>query len=170
MGKDRDLIDGKVLKTGEKITEDALRIIRGRIDKERYCNGSSYGGAGTVGKSGVLEIEAATNQAVCCIDVDRNLIDPEFLQNYLVFIRPEWMSHAIGTRKDPNIGKGIVANRLIPIPPISIQVRIQSVLKTIQKTIDAQKYESECLDAVFCSMIDSMMTGKTRMKEGGIGK
>ncbi len=96
-----------------------------------------YGGGGTVGKSGILGIEAATNQAVCCIEPRPDLFDSWYLLYYMVFYRPQWMKFAIGTRKDPNIGKGIIENLTLPIPPISEQETIAHVLRTVERAKEA---------------------------------
>ena len=71
-----------------------------------------YGGAGTIGKSGLLGIEAATNQAVASILPNPAVFDPEFLHYQLMHLRGEWMQFSQGNRKDPNINKSVVEDML----------------------------------------------------------
>jgi type I restriction enzyme S subunit len=43
----------------------------------------------TIGKTCITTMEAATNQACCAfIPIKKDLIDPYFLQQYLIFRRP----------------------------------------------------------------------------------
>lgn len=71
--KTLDLNYGKVISTEENITEEGLLSIRGGINPPGTIMIAMYGGEGTIGKSGVLGISAATNQANC-------FYSPEFKQ------------------------------------------------------------------------------------------
>jgi len=66
-----------------------------------------YGGAGTVGKNGILKIEAAVNQALCAILPSRNAL-PEYVHAYVQFLRPFWMERAVSARKAGNISQELV--------------------------------------------------------------
>jgi len=89
-----------------------------------------YGGAGTIGKSGVLGIEAATNQAIASLLPNPAVFDPEFLHYQLMHLRGEWMQFSQGNRKDPNINKSVVEDMLIWLPEdIGLQRGIAAHLK-----------------------------------------
>lgn len=119
--KTLDLNLGLVVKTQEKITAAALRSIRGEMLPVGTVLVAMYGGAGTIGKSGLLGIEAYTNQAICALQPDRKLLSPEFLHAWISFVRPEWMRYSGGNRKDPNISKSIVERMTLPLPSLAVQ-------------------------------------------------
>lgn len=66
--KTLDLNEREVRATEECITQAGFDSIRGRVPPSGTVMVAMYGGAGTVGKSGILGIAAVTNQAVCCIE------------------------------------------------------------------------------------------------------
>ena len=65
--KTLDLNFSYITKTEEMITEEALESFRGKINPRGSVMIAMYGGSGTIGKSGVLNISAATNQSIASI-------------------------------------------------------------------------------------------------------
>ncbi|MBI3234127.1 MAG: restriction endonuclease subunit S [Bacteroidetes bacterium] len=122
-----------------------------------------YGGAGTIGKNGLIQIEAVTNQAVCGI-YPSNKVTSRFLQFYLHFFRPYWMIVATGTRKDPNIGQDAVKNMILPIPPLIEQVaivnHIEKETEIISKTIATIEKEITLVQEYRTALIAEAVTGK----------
>jgi type I restriction enzyme, S subunit len=104
--KTLDLNCGWVITTEEFISSSAFSEIRGELLPIGTVMVAMYGGSGTIGKSGILGLPATTNQALCSILPNSNTFVPEFLHSWLVLIRPEWMKHSGGNRRDPNINKG----------------------------------------------------------------
>ena len=92
-----------------------------------------YGGPSTVGKTGLLKVEAATNQSVCCVFPDPEFLDPYYLLCYFTYIRSSWLRYAIGSRL--NITMNIVKERLIPLPSIQVQQEIGNRLQPINAII-----------------------------------
>lgn len=133
--KTLDLNFGLVMDTEEKISLEAFRAIRGELLPVGTVLVAMYGGAGTIGKSGILGIEACTNQAVCALQPKAEILDSEFLHEWICFVRPEWMRLAGGNRKDPNINKSVVENMTLPLPPLDDQQHIVARLK--QQLADA---------------------------------
>lgn len=114
--KTLDLNCGTVVASEERITKEGLRSIRGGVNPPGTVMVAMYGGAGTIGKSGLLGVEAATNQAVASILPNAAAFDPEFLHYQLMHLRSEWMQFSQGNRKDPNINKSVVEDMLIWLP------------------------------------------------------
>lgn len=114
--KTLDLNCGTVLRSEEWITTEGLRSIRGGINPPGTVMVAMYGGSGTIGKSGVLGVEAATNQAIASILPSPKVFDSEFLHYQLMHLRGEWMQFSQGNRKDPNINKSVVENMLVWLP------------------------------------------------------
>jgi type I restriction enzyme, S subunit len=119
--KTLDLNFGIVTDTQEKISKEALKSIRGKMLPKGTVLVAMYGGAGTIGKSGILGIEACTNQAICAMQPDASLLNYNYLHEWLCYIRPEWMQYSSGNRKDPNINKAVVEAMTIPLPPLKAQ-------------------------------------------------
>ena len=114
--KTLDLNCAIVTETEEHITPVGLKSIRGGLNPVGSVMVAMYGGAGTIGKSGVLGIEAATNQAVASILPNAGVFDSDFLHFQLCHLRGEWMQYSQGNRKDPNINKSVVEDMLVWLP------------------------------------------------------
>ncbi len=137
--KTLDLNCAVVEKTEECISDDAFAAIRGEMLPVGTVMVAMYGGEGTIGKSGILGLEAITNQAICSILPNPEVFVPEFLHYWLILIRAEWMKHSSGNRRDPNINKNIVAQMDCPMPPISKQKQIAAYLS--EKMTQADKLQ-----------------------------
>jgi type I restriction enzyme S subunit len=139
--KTLDLNCDIVRQTEECISDEAFKIIRGRVLPVHTVMVAMYGGSGTIGKSGILGIEAVTNQAICSILPNPCIFSSEFIHCYLIFIRPEWMKHSSGNRRDPNINKNTVSQMECPVPSVLVQgnysallaesLRIQTAMKVL---------------------------------------
>lgn len=143
--KTLDLNCAIVKQTEECISHEAFKIIRGRMLPVRTVMVAMYGGSGTIGKSGILGIEAVTNQAICSLLPNPCIFSSEFIHYYLVFIRAEWMKHSSGNRRDPNINKSTVSQMECPVPSVLVQERISNYLseKIIQAEILAKDIDMQ---------------------------
>lgn len=161
--KTLDLNETEVFDCSEKITQEAVNSSSCSIMPVNTVCVAMYGGAGTIGKCGLLQIEAATNQAVCSI-ITNDRIFPKFLLYHLIAIRKDWMYYAVGTRKDPNISQDIVARMKIAIPPLPEQQEIAAYLDAKTAAIDRLIAKKEQLIAEMqsCkkSLIYEVVTGK----------
>lgn len=158
-----DLNDSYVYENEINITEKAMEDCSCRILPLDTCLVAMYGGAGTIGKNGLLKISACINQAVCAILPNDKYIS-EFLYFYLNFYRANWMIEANGTRKDPNINQEIVRNLKFVNPSLEIQNMIVKFLKNkkieIENIIDKEKQLIEKLKSAKQSLISEAVTGK----------
>ena len=127
--KTLDLNFGLVTDTQEKITDTAFKSIRGALLPKGTVLVAMYGGAGTIGKSGILGIEACTNQAIAAMVPNQEFLTSDFLHEWICFIRPEWMQYSSGNRKDPNINKAVVENMTMPVPSLQEQNLITNSIK-----------------------------------------
>lgn len=122
--KTLDLTDEIIQSTEEAITDLAIENTSCKIRPEGTVLVAMYGGFNQIGRSGVLGFKAATNQAVCGIELDRNEVLPNFLNVILKSNRIYWRSVAISSRKDPNITKDDVLRFRVPLPPINVQEEV----------------------------------------------
>src|SRR5690554_1175630 len=126
-----DLNNDNVYDFEIQITEKALSESSTKVVPANSVLVAMYGGAGTIGKSGLLKFNAAINQAICAI-LPNGITIPEYLHYFVIFFRPYWMVGAEGTRRDPNISQDDIKNKEFIFPPIQEQ---QSIVHHI---------ESEC--------------------------
>lgn len=82
-----------------------------------------YGGAGTIGKSGILGVRSTINQSVFALP-PIEFVNSKYLHIFAMAVRNRWMSFAAGLRKDPNINGQIIKNMPFPVPPLAEQSRI----------------------------------------------
>lgn len=159
-----DLNDGLVYDSSEKITELALASSACSIMPKGTVCVAMYGGAGTIGKCGLLMSDCATNQAVCSIVCNREIVSPIFLLMQLLALKSYWMKYAVGTRKDPNISQDIVARMKILIPPLDEQKEITDHLDAKCAEIDGLIAKKEQLvkelESYKKSLIYEVVTGK----------
>lgn len=136
--KTLDLTDGPVRETDEKITELALKVTNLEILPKGTVLIAMYGGFNQIGRSGVLEIEAAHNQAMTAL-LPSDKVEPYFLNAILISSKEYWKSVANSTRKDPNITKSDVLNFELPLPDIEIQRAIVTQLEAEQRLVNTNK-------------------------------
>lgn len=158
-----DLNNGEVIDTELKITEKALAETSCKINPVNTVMVAMYGGAGTIGKSGIARLVATTNQAVCCILPNENF-NSDYLHNYIKFYRPYWMIGAEGTRKDPNISQDDIRNLHVVFPPIQEQVQvvdfINQEIEIIHTTISKIEREITLTEEYRTALIAEAVTGK----------
>lgn len=159
-----DLNDGLVYDSSEKITELALASSACSIMPKGTVCVAMYGGAGTIGKCGLLMSDCATNQAICSIVCNREIVSPIFLLMQLLALKSYWMKYAVGTRKDPNISQDVVARMKILIPPLDEQKEITDYLDAkcaeIDKLIAKKEQLVKELEIYKKSLIYEVVTGK----------
>jgi type I restriction enzyme S subunit len=156
--KSGDLTDSDVLRCEERITEDALRHSSAKIFGKGTVLIAMYGA--TVGKLGMLGVEAATNQAVCGISPPDDL-DRWFLFYFLLSQRKKLIEQSTGGAQ-PNISQKIVRELLVPVPPVEEQRRIVDLLSRAEGIVrlrrEAEKKAAELIPAIFLDMFGDPAT------------
>lgn len=159
-----DLKESVIEESKIKITKKGASIIAGKMQKPGSVLIAMYGGGGTIGNSGRLNCYARTNQAICSIDFNRDLVLPEYAHYVVKFMRSFWMIYAVGTRKDPNINQVIVDNMPFICPTIDEQRKIIDYLDekcaSIEKLLIIKQQKIEKLNEYKKSLIYEYVTGK----------
>ncbi len=88
----------------------------------------------TIGKLGILNKPAATNQA-CCACIEHKGITQKYLFYFLLSKR-EYFKRIGGGGAQPNISKDKITKTPIPIPPYNEQCRIVEAIENINRRID----------------------------------
>ena len=137
--KSGELKDNVIKSAEEFITEEGLKNSSTQIIPKGSLLMALYGA--TVGKLGILAIDAAINQAICAIFTPVQL-DKKLLFWYLIKYRYELLAARRGGAQ-PNISQGIVNNIRLPLSPLPEQKEIVSEIERrfsmadeIEKTVD----------------------------------
>ena len=163
-----DLKEKPIYESGRKITQKGADAIAGKLQSVGSILVAMYGGAGTIGNSGILECEARTNQAICSIKFTNDHILDYYGFYYILSIRKYWMIYAVGTRKDPNISQDIVKNMPCIIPPIDEQKEIVEFLdkkcSEMDVLIEKKTVLLEEMETYKKSVIYEYVTGKKEVE------
>lgn len=150
--KSGDLTDGNVTTCEETITEEALSQSSAKLFRKGTVLVAMYGA--TVGKLGLLGMDATTNQAVCGISTPGEL-DRIFLFYFLLSQRSALIEKSTGGAQ-PNISQKIIRELNVPMPPIAEQCRIVDILSRIKGIVklrrEAEKKAAEMIPALFLDM------------------
>ena len=131
--KTGELNDAYIFDTEEKITSEALNNSSAKIYPKNSVVIAMYGA--TIGKAGILGIEAAMNQACACA-VCSSEIYFKYLFYYAISRKENFIKIAHGGAQ-PNISQEIIRDFPIPLPPLSEQKRIVARLDSLFEKLDA---------------------------------
>ncbi|HOC56524.1 MAG TPA: restriction endonuclease subunit S [Verrucomicrobiota bacterium] len=118
--KSGELGDRVVYETSETLSGEGLASSNAKIFPKGTLCIALYGA--TVGKLGILGIDAATNQAVCAVFPPEGL-DTRYLYRFFEGKRRELIKQGKGGAQS-NISQGIIRDTLLPVPPLPEQRRI----------------------------------------------
>ncbi len=122
--KSGELMDGPVLQSTETISYEGMASSSAKIFPAGTLCVALYGA--TVGKLGLLGIDATTNQAVCGI-LRPIAVLPEYLYFFLRVIRPHLIRSGKGGAQS-NISQQIIRSTPVALPPLSEQKTIIAIL------------------------------------------
>ncbi|EFL77594.1 Putative restriction-modification enzyme [Actinobacillus pleuropneumoniae serovar 2 str. 4226] len=129
--KTGDLNDGIITEIPEYITELAIEKTSVKLNPVGSVLIAMYGA--TIGKLGILNIEATTNQA-CCACIPYTGIYNKYLFYYLMSQKTELQKRSEGSGQ-PNISKEKIVNYLFPLPPLNEQKCIVEKIETLFSTL-----------------------------------
>ena len=162
--KTLDLNENWIFKTDENITKVALNETSCRILPTKTILIAMYGGWEQIGRTGILGVPAATNQAICALVRKAETNNSEYIFRSLQYGRFRWKRFAASTRKDPNISKGDVAQFLVSIPRDRIeQDQICKLLALFDRHITSNVNELIKLMSIKYGLQDDLITGRIRI-------
>jgi len=161
--KTTDLNNSSIYKSEETITELGLEKSSCSIIEKEAVIIAMYGGYKQIGRTGILTIEAAINQALTAVICDKKKLAPQYLLfwlNHFVYI---WRRFAASSRKDPNITKSDITSFPVALPPLPEQRKIAKILGTWDRAIDTQQELINSLIRRKKALMQQLLTGKTRL-------
>ena len=141
--KTGELNDGYIYDAEEKITQEALEKSSAKIFPIHSVMLAMYGA--TIGKTAILEIPAASNQAcACAIPIEG--IDYKILFYFLRSQKDYFIANAQGGAQ-PNISQTIIKQHFFPLPPLPEQQRIVARIESLFAKLDAaaEKLRNICV-------------------------
>lgn len=123
--KTTDLNNGLIVRTEETLTDFGLANSSCKIVPPGAVLVAMYGGFNQIGRTGLLSMPSAINQALTAVLPNPKQLDPNFLIEWLNFRVDYWRRFAGSSRKDPNITKGDIAD--FPVPLISVELQQASI-------------------------------------------
>lgn len=121
-----DLNNGAVTECKQQISDVALNDYPTlRYYPKDTIIEAMYGA--TIGKVGMLAMDAVVNQACCAMVIDKKMAMPDFVLYYLVYYKPQLIKESFGGTQ-PNVNQFKVSNIRIAVPPLPTQRRIVSYL------------------------------------------
>ena len=158
--KSGELDRGIIFDTEEKITEEAIKNSSAKIFPKGTLLIALYGA--TIGKLAFLGVDATTNQAVCGIYENENIIS-KYLYYFLLFNKPKLVQQGVGGAQ-PNISQTILKDLDLPIPPLETQhaivSKIEELFSELDKGIAELKTAQQQLKTYRQSVLKSAFEGK----------
>ena len=133
--KTGELNNGYIFNSEEKITELGLKNSSAKLYPINTVIIAMYGA--TIGKVGILSIEATTNQACACAIVYKNILF-KYVFHYLIYQKEAFINKSKGGAQ-PNLSQEIIKKHEIPLPPIKEQQRIVNRIESLFVKLDRAK-------------------------------
>ncbi|EAY25963.1 restriction endonuclease subunit S [Microscilla marina] len=161
--KTLDLNNSIIEDTEEKITSLALKETSCNLLPKNTVLVAMYGGFNQIGRTGLLKIEATTNQAISALNIKSDNIYPEFILAWLNAKVEVWKKFAASSRKDPNITKKDVEHFPIVIPPLAEQQEIADILGGVDEKLELLAEKKEAYQGLKKGLMQQLLTGKVRV-------
>ncbi|EOT8864643.1 restriction endonuclease subunit S [Escherichia coli] len=161
--KTLDLNNGEIISTDEKITDTALLETSCSVFPVGTVLVAMYGGFNQIGRTGLLTIPAAINQALSGLILDRDKAEPAYILNYLNGNVKLWKKFAASSRKDPNITRDDVCGFPVLLPPLAEQKKIAKILSTWDNAISVTEKLLANSQRQKKALMQQLLTGKKRL-------
>lgn len=160
--KTTDLNNSLINDTSEKVTDIALNNLK-LLPKDTVLI-AMYGGFNQIGRTGILNIKATTNQAISAL-IKKGNYNSKFLQFYLNFNVKQWRRFAASSRKDPNITKRDIEKFKIPYTCLEEQEKIGTFFSKLDQQIELEEKKLELLEQQKRGYMQQIFSQKLRFKD-----
>ena len=142
-----------ITNTKQFITQAGLAGSSAKVFPENTVLIAMYGA--TAGEVGILRCEAATNQAVCGIYPNKDVL-PEYLYYFFLNHKEVLVAQAVGNAQ-PNISQQKIKNTEISLPPLPEQKRIVTILDKAFAEIEQARALAEKNLENACELFESYL-------------
>ena len=170
--KTGELNNDYIFETEEHITQNAIFHSSAKLFPVNAVVIAMYGA--TIGKVGILGVEATTNQACAC-GVSYSSVNYKYLFYYAISQKDNFINKGKGGAQ-PNISQEIIKSHEFPLPPLLEQQRIVDRIESLFTKLDEAKQKAQdALDsfetrkaAILHRAFTGELTAQWR-KEHGVG-
>lgn len=170
--KTGELNNDYIFETEEHITQNAILHSSAKLFPVNTVVIAMYGA--TIGKVGILGVEATTNQACAC-GVSNSSVNYKYLFYYAISQKDNFINKGKGGAQ-PNISQEIIKSHEFPLPPLLEQQRIVDRIESLFIKLDEAKQKAQdALDsfetrkaAILLRAFTGELTAQWR-KEHGVG-
>ena len=137
--KTGELNNDYIFETEEHITQNAILHSSAKLFPVNTVVIAMYGA--TIGKVGILGVEATTNQACAC-GVPNSLVNYKYLFYYAISQKDNFINKGKGGAQ-PNISQEIIKSHEFPLPPLLEQQRIVGRIESLFTKLDEAKQKAQ---------------------------
>lgn len=163
--KTLDLNNSVISITDECVTGIALQETSLKLHDIGSVLVAMYGGFNQIGRTGLLNANAAINQALVAITPKKGVLDSEYLLHNLNFNVDYWKGVASSSRKDPNITSNDVKEFKLPIPTIEEQKAIATAVSDSDALIVSLEQLIAKKQAIKTATMQQLLTGCARLPQ-----
>ena len=160
--KTSELVDGPLLSSEEKITTRGLSESSCKLWEPGTILIALYASP-TVGRLGILEVPATSNQACCALHA-RPEFGSLFLFHALLATRDRLRSLAVGSAQQ-NISQRIVREHEVIAPPASLAAIFQDLAHDLYRSASGGLRESSKLVTLRDALLRQLMSGGIRLHD-----
>lgn len=147
-----------VTETQEYLTELGIENSNAKIFPQGSVAIAMYGA--TIGKTSILDIDAATNQACAVGKPDTEVVCREFLYHFLCSQKSSFIDAGKGGAQ-PNISQGVIKDWSIPLAPLTEQARIADKLDALLARVDAARERLDRIPHILKRFRQSVLAAAT---------
>ncbi len=163
--KTLDLNNSVISITDECVTDIALQETSLKLHDIGSVLVAMYGGFNQIGRTGLLNTNAAINQALVAIIPKKGALDSEYLLHNLNFNVDYWKGIASSSRKDPNITSNDVKEFKLPVPTVEEQKAIATAVSDSDALIVSLEQLIAKKQAIKTATMQQLLTGRTRLPQ-----
>lgn len=155
--KTQELNDGYIFTTSERITEDAIKKSSAKLFPAGTVLIAMYGA--TIGETGVLAVDAASNQACCALFPKHEELTPEFTHLFAMHSKQGLINLSQGAAQN-NISQQVVRNYPFIMPPELLLKEFNEVVSNIYKQKANLEKQNASLAKARDLLLPKLMSGE----------